>query len=29
MNKILYRDEMIVAPWRCDVYQGNIITGIE
>ncbi len=26
---ILYRDELIVAPWRCEPYNGGIITGIE
>jgi len=30
-NKITvhYRDELIVAPWRCGIYNGGIITGIE
>ena len=30
-NKItvLYKDELIVAPWRCGTYSGGIITGIE
>lgn len=26
---VLYRDEFIVAPWRCGSYNGGIITGIE
>jgi hypothetical protein len=26
---LLYRDEIIVAPWRCGSYNGGIITGIE
>jgi len=26
---LLYRDEMIVAPWRCGQYNGGIITGVE
>ena len=26
---LIYRDEAIVAPWRCGTYNGGIITGVE
>ena len=26
---INYRDELIVAPWRCGIYNGGIISGVE